>query len=245
MKNKHIIFCFLFLSLYLLSFSKPINISGNFNNLYLDKINSIERELIDIFSDEYSYQLTNDGTRSFTSLDSEGNFLINLINDDEFILRHELFHLYYFNHLIKNNISLNSLPVWVHEFGAVWFEQKNILNENFYDLRDYYYNFFKFENEYPPLSEDRLFYRNLNNFAFYISKKIPFEIFLERTTESYLKKESVKEAFYYALDDKLIFLKWNIYRISKSIFFWIFVIIILVSLCWRIILYARNKSKKN
>ncbi len=245
MKIKHNLFCFLFFFLSILSFSKPISVSDDFSKSLLVMIDSIERELMEIFSDEYSYQLTNVGTRSFTSLDSEGIFSINLINDNELILRHELFHLYYFNNLKKKYIALNYLPAWFHELGAVWFEQKNKLSENFYDIRDYYYNFFKFQNEYPQLSEDRLFYRNINNFAYFLSKRISFDTFLEKTAESFLKKESIKESFYYALDDKLIFLKWNIYRISKSIFFWIFVIIILVSLCWRIILNARNKSKKN
>lgn len=245
MKTKHILFCFLIFCLSILSFSKPIGVSDDFNRSLLIKIDSIENELMEIFSEEFGYQLTNVGTRSFTSLNSEGNFSINLVNDNKLILRHELFHLYYFNHLQKNNINLSSLPIWFHELGAVWFEQKNNLNENFYDIRDYYYNFFKFQNKYPQLSEDRLFYRNINNFAYYISKRISFNVFLERMTESFLEKKSIKESFYYALKDKYIFLKWNIYRISKSIFFWIFVIIILVYLCWRIVFDARNKSKKN
>jgi hypothetical protein len=236
---------FVFFSLFtILCISKPIEFSEKIDESTLDKFQSIESELINLFGNEYQYYLTSEGTRSFSSLDINGNYSINLVDEDESIFRHELFHIYFFNYLKEKKIELDSLPTWFHELTAVWFQKLHNLEENYSDLRDYYYDFFKYKNNYPPLIEDGLFYKSLYNFSFFLSKKISLKDFLTITTDSFARDNSIYTAFYTAFNDRFIIFKWNIYRFTRSIFFWIFVIIIVVLIFWRILISANFKSGK-
>ncbi len=202
-----------------------------------DDIEVVYNELFEIFEVKPNYTLVildtvNDHPRAI-KYDSGYRVLIPASGYNKEQARHEMAHIFLMEYAKKFDIEAKELPIWYHELVASWFSILDKWRLNLLSLNAIFDNFTEYTGDYPEETED--FYRAIESFAIYLSKRYNFEKFVKDTVNEFNSNQDIEQAmntfFNGNLEDE--YSKWKMIQLIPYSIYLLFVVLMIYLLLGR------------
>ncbi|MFW6119511.1 MAG: hypothetical protein ACOC80_01210 [Petrotogales bacterium] len=202
-----------------------------------DDVETVYHELFKIFEVKPNYTLVildtvNDHPRAI-KYDSGYRVLIPASSYYSEQARHEMAHIFLMEYAKKFDIKAERLPIWYHELVASWFTVLDKWKLNLLPLNAIFDDFTEYSGDYPEEKED--FYRAIEGFAVYLSKRYSFEEFVNVTIKEFNSNQNMKQAmnvfFNGTLEDE--YSKWKMIQLIPYSIYLLFVVLMIYLLLGR------------
>jgi hypothetical protein len=203
-----------------------------------NEIKAANDELIEIYGFQVRYNLTiltGQGHEQPAAIDDDGMYQIFLYTSNfrDGVARHELAHVYFFEHLRKKGSSPETIPLWYHELIAEGFQNLHS-RAGRPPLRSGFFDFTTSTNNYPPEKDRAIFYSAVESFAGFLLSRFDYKSLLylvDEFSSSGDMNSSFKAIFGSSLDSLIA--KWRVFFLLPYSPFLIGVVIFLYLLIGR------------
>lgn len=189
-----------------------------------EEIGAANFELMGIYKFSVKYNLTilkGEGHEHPTAIDDDGIYQIFLYTSNyrAGVARHELAHVYFFEHLRRNGASPEEVPLWYHELIAEGFQNLNSSMAR-PGLRAGFYRFIAIDKKYPPQEEQGAFYGSVGSFASFLTSRLGYEGLIH-TIEVFSRTGDMEVSFKetYGIDLSGLILRWRFLYLYRTLRF--------------------------
>ena len=203
-----------------------------------NEIKVANEELIEIYGFQVRYNLTiltGQGHEQPAAIDDDGMYQIFLYTSNfrDGVARHELAHVYFFEHLRKKGLGPETIPLWYHELVAEGFQNLHSRTGR-PPLRSGFFDFTAYAKNYPPEKDRTIFYGAVESFASFLLSRFDYKSLLylvDEFSSSGDMNSSFRAIFGSSLDSLIA--KWRVFFLLPYSPFLIGVVIFLYLLVGR------------